>query len=200
MQRILTNGNTPSQETRIALLSRLATTSPPSDGIGDEILQHFLKAYHTDHGHELAVTWLFSLYKQQTGGHQGTGKGAGELAQAGAQEGSSQAKSGTGVSVKAEEGAVAASHVTTAEEQEEKEEGRQGVTALEVDDLGGKCRALCIAEGCCCLVMVRHTKASQLFCREQHYIATRCEADLLECEDKTSGQLLTSDISQVTTV
>ena len=159
MQRILTNGNTPSQETRIALLSRLATTSPASDGIRDEILQHLLKAYHTDHGHELAVTWLFSLYKQQTGGHPGTSKGAEEGAQAGAQEGaqegSSQAKSATGASVKAEEVAVAASHVTMAEEQEEKEKGRQGVTAMEVDDLGGKCRALCITEGCCCLVMVR---------------------------------------------
>ena len=64
IHRILANGNTPSQETRINLLSRLATKSPAGDGIGDEILQHMFRDYHTNHGHELALTWLFALYKE----------------------------------------------------------------------------------------------------------------------------------------
>ncbi|DBB00785.1 TPA: hypothetical protein ACH3X1_000717 [Trebouxia sp. C0004] len=66
IHRILANGNTPSQETRIALLSRLATQSPAGDGIGDEILQHMFRDYHTNHGHELALTWLFALYKEHS--------------------------------------------------------------------------------------------------------------------------------------
>ena len=66
IHRILANGNTPSQETRIALLSRLATKSPAGDGIGDEILQHMFRDYHTNHGHELALTWLFALYKEHS--------------------------------------------------------------------------------------------------------------------------------------
>ncbi|DBA78475.1 TPA: hypothetical protein ACH3X2_007965 [Trebouxia sp. C0005] len=66
INRILANGNTPSQETRIALLSRLATKSPAGDGIGDEILQHMFRDYHTNHGHELALTWLFALYKEHS--------------------------------------------------------------------------------------------------------------------------------------
>lgn len=142
VQRILTNGNTPSPETRIALLSRLATTSPPSDGIGDEILQHMLKAYHSNQGHELAVTWLFALYKQQTGGNNGNRKGAQEAVQ----KGSNQVGSGTGASVKAEEGSAAASRVTQVKGQVEKVEGQQGATAMEVDGVGGNSCALCPAD------------------------------------------------------
>ena len=93
-----------------------------------------LKAYHTDHGHELAVTWLFSLYNQQTGRDKGNGRGAGEGAQEGTQEASSQGESGAGAS---EKRAAAASGVTKPEGQVEEEEGQQGAAAMEVDGLGG---------------------------------------------------------------
>ena len=171
MQRILTNGNTPSQETRIALLSRLATTSPPNDGIGDEILQHMLKAYHTDHGHELAVTWLFSLYKQHTGGDTADSKGAVQDAGEGAQEAPSQGEKRTESPQKAQadaaEAAAAASHVTNAEGQVKKEEGQQGATAMEVDGLGGNSCTLIVLRrlvySCCCPFMHSHIKASHVF-------------------------------------
>ena len=177
MQRILTNGNTPSQETRIALLSRLATTSPPSDGIGDEILQHMLKAYHTDQGHELAVTWLFSLYKQQTGADKGDGKGAGD--------GPSQGGSETGPSVKAEAnaaaGAAAASHVTKAGGQVKKEEGEQGATAMEVDGLGGDHRPYSCVQLRPNVVFSRHGTSKLASCVVGSSIALQLVATMLSC-------------------
>ena len=102
-----------------------------------------LKAYHTNEGHELAVTWLFALYKQQTGGNKGGGTAAGEGAQEAVREDSNQ---GGRASVKAEEGSAAASRLTDAEGQVEEVEGQQSATAMEVDGLGGNSRALCSAE------------------------------------------------------
>ena len=132
INRILANANTPSQETRIALLSRLATRSPPGDGIGDEILQHMFKDYHTNHGHELAVTWLFALYKEHTASSHGVGsvRSAGGL-QA---ERSDVAQGSAEGFVKAESGEDSGQVVVKASEGEEE----AGAAAMDVDGVGGK--------------------------------------------------------------
>lgn len=98
IHRILANGNTPSQERRIALLSRLATKSPAGDGIGDEILQHMFRDYHTNHGHELALTWLFALYKEhsvQTDNARSTVSGVSDIESGAAAQFSVKAESAT---------------------------------------------------------------------------------------------------------
>lgn len=139
IQRILTNSNTPSQETRIALLSRLATTAPPSDGIGDEILQHMLKAYHSNQGHDLAITWLFALYKQHSNGNNSSGK----LLEA-SQEVSMQAGVCHGEGVKAASAAATASGVSKTKGNESTAEGQTVVkqegqdSAMDVDSVAGK--------------------------------------------------------------
>ena len=137
IQRILANATTPSQETRIALLSRLATKSPPGDGIGDEILQHMFKDYHTNQGHELAVTWLFALYKEHTAQTDTT-----------TSNGSIKAEtSGAQASVKDESAAEGAPGVTKAESGEgsegptvKKSEGDDpaGPSAMDIDGLEGE--------------------------------------------------------------
>ena len=106
-----------------------------------------LKAYHTDQGHELAVTWLFSLYKQQTRG----GKGGSSLLE-GAPEGGNRGDTTAGASVKAEEagqegagaGAAAAAGVSKEQGQVKKEGEQEGATAMEIDSVRGKSHcALC---------------------------------------------------------
>lgn len=64
IRRILASSNAPDQATRTALLARLATSAPPGDKLADELLQHMLDNYHAGNGHQIAVTWLFSLYKE----------------------------------------------------------------------------------------------------------------------------------------
>ena len=137
IQRILTNSNIPSQETRIALLSRLATSSPPSDGIGDEILQHMLKAYHSNQGHDLAITWLFALYKRHSDGNESRGK----LLET-SQEAPMQAESGHSEDVKAASAGATASGVTKAESNGSSAEGHPGQDSagvMDVDNVAGKC-------------------------------------------------------------
>ena len=95
-----------------------------------------LKDYHSNQGHELAVTWLFALYKQQTSGRNGS-SGLGDASR----EGSIPAESGAEASVKAEADAAAdataGDAVMKAEGQVKKEEGQDGATAMEVDGMQG---------------------------------------------------------------
>lgn len=63
IHRILASSNAPDQATRTALLSRLATSAPAGDQLGDALLQHMLDNYHGSNGHQLALSWLFALYK-----------------------------------------------------------------------------------------------------------------------------------------
>ena len=130
IQRILVNSNTPSQETRIALLSRLATTSLPSDGISDKILQHMLKAYHSNQGHELATTWLFALYKQHTGKSEG-GSNPVEASKA------SPLQAGLSRNQAADAESAGASGVSGAEGSVATQKGQDGAAPLEVDLLEG---------------------------------------------------------------
>lgn len=64
IRRILRSSNGSDQATKTALLARLATSAPPGDSLADELLQHMLEDYHACNGHQLAVTWLFALYKE----------------------------------------------------------------------------------------------------------------------------------------
>lgn len=125
-----------------------------------------LKAYHTDQGHELAVTWLFSLYKQQTRGN----KGGSNLLD-GAPEGGNRGDTTAGAAVKAEEAAQegagaaapAASRVSKEEGQVKKEEGLEGATAMEIDGVRGKSLcALCASEAGAHIVMLRHIRDGRL--------------------------------------
>jgi len=140
IHRILANGNTPSPETRIALLSRLATKSSAGDGIGDEILQHMFRDYHTNHGHELALTWLFALYKEHSTQTDSAESTVSELSDV---ESGAAARRG----VKAESAGEAASGMTDAEMgvgasealMKRSEGGAEaGPSGMDIDGLEGK--------------------------------------------------------------
>lgn len=145
IHRILANANTPSQETRIALLSRLATKSASGDGIGDEILQHMFRDYHTNQGHELAVTWLFALYKEHTA--QTDNASSTSSASIGAGTVKEEASGEAQIAEKAETVAETAADAAEAESAAEagnaevkKSEGDEeaGPSAMDVDGLSGK--------------------------------------------------------------
>ena len=133
VQRILANANTPSQETRIALLSRLATKTSAADSIGEEILQHILKDYHANNGHQLAVSWLFVLYKELALSPNGLANGqpAVQAQLSGAAQDSARAElSEAGADVS---GALSADMVKKTEDA-----GEAGPSAMDTDEQSGK--------------------------------------------------------------
>jgi hypothetical protein len=79
LTRILRAAQAPLQAFRQAVVTRLVAKSPPSDGLGEVLLEYILQDYHVRGRHELAVKWLYALFSslvqpqqlQQLAGGQG---------------------------------------------------------------------------------------------------------------------------------
>ena len=134
VHRILANSNTPSQDMRIALLSRLAAKASATDGVGEEILQYMLRDYHANLGHQLAVAWLFALYKELMPTHNGFGNNR----SAGPQPVPVKLDDGPDNALKIDESADADTSAADAEVKQGDSSEEAGPSAMDIDHQSGR--------------------------------------------------------------